>query len=104
DAAQFKKAETNVTVEVARISALNIQMVPGATNETVQVLGSAIALDTTSPGIGTTLEPELVKTAPIEINGLARQIDSFMFLAPGVQGNSSSHNINGGVTFENEVQ
>ena len=103
DAAQFKKAETNVTVEVARISALNIQMVPGATNETVQVLGSAIALDTTSPGIGTTLEPELVKTAPIEINGLARQIDSFMFLAPGVQGTATRHNINGGVNLENAV-
>jgi hypothetical protein len=46
----------------------------------------------------------LVKTAPIEINGLARQIDSFMFLAPGVQGSADSHNINGGVTYMDEVQ
>ena len=45
-----------------------------------------------------------MKDAPIEINGLARQIDSFMYLAPGVQGSASSHNINGGVTYENEVQ
>jgi hypothetical protein len=27
-----------------------------------------------------------------------------MYLAPGVQGNANQHNINGGVTFENEVQ
>src|SRR6185437_6780835 len=59
--------------------------------------------ETESPVIGTTLEPELVRTAPIEINGLARQIDSFMYLAPGVEGSSNSHWINGGVTYENEV-
>jgi hypothetical protein len=114
DAAQFKKVQRDILVEVARISTVSFQTVPGATNETVQVEGSALSLDTTSQVIGTTLEPELVKNAPIEINGLARQIDSFMFLAPGVQGGSASaggisssagsHNINGGVTFENEVQ
>ncbi len=96
--------QTNVTVEVAKMSALSFQMVPGATSATVNVAASAISLNTTSPVIGTTLEPELVKTAPIEINGLVRQIDSFMYLAPGVQGSANSHNINGGVTYENEVQ
>ena len=101
---QFKTAQLDVTVEVAKVSTVNVRMELGATTETVQVAASAIALETTSPGIGTTLEPELVNTAPIEINSLARQIDSFMFLAPGVQGTASSHNINGGVTYENEVQ
>lgn len=103
EAAGFKRAQVTVTVEVARTSTVSLQMVPGATNETVQVEGSALSLETTSPGIGTTLEPELVKKAPIEINGLARQIDSFMFLAPGVQGSAGSHTINGGVDFENET-
>ena len=74
-------------------------MTPGATSETVSVKEADISLNTTSPGIGTTLEPELVKNAPIEINGLARQIDSFMYLAPGVQGNATSHVINGGVSL-----
>ena len=105
EATGFKQSvQTDVTVEVAKMSAVAFRMVPGAASQTVKVAGSAIALNTTSPVIGTTLEPELVKTAPIEINGLARQIDSFMFLAPGVQGNAGSHTINGGVNFENEVQ
>ena len=103
EATGFKSTQTNVTVEVSQMSTVSVQLVPGATTETVRVAEAAIALDTTSPGIGTTLEPELVKTAPIEINSLARQIDSFMYLAPGVQGNASSHNINGGVNYENEV-
>lgn len=104
DATGFRAAETTVTVEISKMSTLNVTLVPGATTQIVNVKGSSISLNTTSPEIGTTLEPELVKTAPIEISGLARQIDSFSYLAPGVQGSAGSHNINGGVTYENEVQ
>ncbi len=105
EATGFKRSvQNNVTVEVATTSTVVLQMVPGARDATVSVTASAISLNTASPALGTTLEPELVKTAPIEINSLARQLDSFMYLAPGVQGNATSHNINGGLTFENEVQ
>jgi hypothetical protein len=104
DATGFRKSETKVLVEISKMSSLSITLVPGATSETVSVKSSTISLDTTSPEIGTTLEPELVDAAPIEISGLSRQIDSFSYLAPGVQGSASSHAINGGVTFENEVQ
>jgi hypothetical protein len=104
EAAGFKTVQTSLTVEVAKLATVAFQMSPGATSETVSVKEGDVLLNTTSPALGTTLEPELVKNAPIEINGLARQIDSFMFLAPGVQGTTTSHNINGGVTFENEVQ
>ncbi|HET6216618.1 MAG TPA: TonB-dependent receptor [Acidobacteriaceae bacterium] len=104
EAAGFKTVETHITVEVARMSTISVPMSPGARTETVQVKAADITLNTTSPTVGTTLEPELVKNAPIEISGLARQIDSFMYLAPGVQGTATNHNINGGVTFENEVQ
>jgi hypothetical protein len=103
DAHGFKQFRTTATVEISKVSAVPISMVPGAGTQTVHVRANAISLDTTSPGIGTTLEPELVKNAPIEISGLARQIDSFMFLAPGVQGSAGSHNIDGGVTYENET-
>jgi hypothetical protein len=104
DSQQFKKAQLDVVVEVARITTVNVQMEVGATTETVQVQASVLSLDTAAPVIGTTLEPELVKNAPIEINSLARQIDAFMYLAPGVEGSAGSHWINGGVTYENEVQ
>ena len=99
-----RSVQTGVTVEVAKTSTVDFRMVPSATSTVVNVAASAISLNTTSPELGTTLEPELVQTAPIEINSLARQLDSFMYLAPGVQGNAKSHNINGGLTVENEVQ
>lgn len=104
DARGFNTFQTSVVVEIAKMSTVNATLTPGSATEVVNVKGSSIALNTTSPELGTTLEPELVKTAPIEINGLARQVDSFMYLAPGVQGNAGSHVINGGVTYENEVQ
>lgn len=100
----FSNVQTRALVEVAKISTVNITLKAGAATETVAVAETELTLNTNSPVIGTTLEPELVSTAPIEINGLARQIDSFTYLAPGVQGSASSHNINGGVTYENEVQ
>ncbi len=41
---------------------------------------------------------------PTQISGgRGRQIDSFIFLAPGVTGSTFSHRINGGVDFQNEV-
>lgn len=105
EATGFKKGvQTGVTVEIAKQSAVNFQLAPGATSQTVQVAASAVSLNTEQPEIGTTLEPELVKAAPIEINGMARQIDSFVFLAPGVQGSTFAKNINGGVNFESEIQ
>ncbi|MFZ0746813.1 MAG: carboxypeptidase-like regulatory domain-containing protein, partial [Terracidiphilus sp.] len=104
DAPGFKKVVTTVLVEIAKMSTVTLRLVPGAVSETVKVTGSEITLNTTSPDLGTTLEPELVSVAPIEISGMARQIDSFSYLAPGVQGTASYHNINGGDTFENEVQ
>ena len=86
DAPEFKTTKTNLTVEVAKMSTLSVRMETEQPPKRVVVKEAAILLNTTSPVLGTTLEPELVRTAPIEINGLARQIDSFMYLAPGVQG------------------
>lgn len=104
DSPGFMNVQSQVTVEVASMTTVNFTLKPGSTGETVNVKETAITLDTTSPSIGTTLEPELVQDAPIEISGLARQIDSFMYLAPGVEGSASYHFIDGGVTYENEVQ
>jgi len=114
EAPGFKKSlQSGVTIEIARMSEVSFRMEVGATSATVQVEASTVSLDTTSPLLGTTLEPELVKTAPLEINGLARQIDSFVLLAPGVEstagatytiGGPEGININGGVSYESAVQ
>ncbi|MGA9062704.1 MAG: carboxypeptidase-like regulatory domain-containing protein [Terracidiphilus sp.] len=108
-----KSVRTDVIVETARVSTVDFRMAPGATSSTVQVVASAVSLNTTSPVIGTELSNELVNSIPLEISGLARQIDSFETLTPGVGSNANSTNtiggptginINGSVSYESGVQ
>src|SRR5258707_10348058 len=60
-------------------------------------------MNTTQPQIGSTIEPIVVKSLPVEVSGRGRQIDSLQFLAPGTTGDAFSHRISGGVDFEQEI-
>jgi hypothetical protein len=93
----------HILVEVSSTSVVNVTMSPGATSETVQVSANLIGLESTQPQLGTTIEPAVLNALPIEISGNARQIDQFIFLSPGVQGNTFTHQIGGGINFQNEV-
>jgi len=93
-----------VGVEVAKISTVDAVLTAGSTTQSVEVKEAVIALDTTQPELGTTLENKVVQELPNEVTGgRGRQIDNFVFLAPGVTGGTFSKRINGGVDFENEV-
>ena len=98
-----KYIQNHVNVEVATTSTINLHLVPGTAKQTVQVTSNSIALDTTQLDVGTTLEPKVLNALPIELTGNARQIDQFVFLSPGVQGNTFTHEVNGGINYENEV-
>ncbi len=106
----FKQfVEKNVNVEVGAFSTVVAELQPGAATETVQVSAQEIAMNTADPGIGTTIEPELVSAAPIEVNGGPRSIDAFVLQTPGTAAPASAAgtgiegsalNINGGITAE----
>jgi hypothetical protein len=104
EATGFKKEVQNaVNVEVSTTSTINIALAAGATSETVQVTADPIALNTTQPQLGSTVEPAVVAALPNEVSGRGRQIDALQFLAPGTTGNTFSHRIGGGVDFEQEI-
>ncbi len=93
-----------IGVEVAHAATVDAQLVTGNAQQTIEVHENAIALDTTQPDLNTTIENKVVQELPNEVSGgRGRQIDNFVFLAPGVTGNSFSKRINGGVDFQNEV-
>jgi len=101
---------SSVHVDVSRTTSADAVLKAGATTETVEVVAQDIALETTQPQLGTVIENRLVSDIPTLIGGgpgnigaRDRQIDDYLFLAPGVQGGEFSHRINGGVDFENEV-
>ena len=99
----FKKAVQDVTIEVSTVSTIDFSLTLGNGNETVEVSSSQIALNTTQPELGSTIEPEVVAALPEEVSGRGRQIDSLQFLAPGTTGSTFSHRISGGVDFEEEI-
>jgi hypothetical protein len=104
DATGFKKAvQKDVTVEVSRTNSVDISLSPGAANETVSVSADQIALNTTQPELGSTIEPVVVEALPEEVSGRGRQVDQLQFLAPGTTGGTFSHRISGGVDFEQEI-
>jgi hypothetical protein len=93
-----------VGVDVGRNSTVDAVLQPGSTGQTVTVTESPIALDTSMPSLNTTIENKVVQELPLALpGGRGRQIDSFIFLAPGVTGSGFSHRINGGADFQNEV-
>ncbi len=99
-----KTVKDQVNVEVSTQSTIDFTLTAGGSDTTVEVTSPLISLNTTQPELGTTIEPEVVQALPTQVsNGRGRQIDSFIFLAPGVQGTSFSHRINGGVDFQNEI-
>jgi len=104
EATGFKKeVQNSVNVEVSTNSTVNITLAAGATSETVEVTADPIALNTTQPQLGSTVEPAVVAALPNEVSGRGRQIDALQFLAPGTTGNTFSHRISGGVDFEEEI-
>ncbi len=98
-----KSVKNDVNIDVSTTATVDFAMVAGGASETVEVTASSIALNTTQPQLGTTIEPEVVKALPNQVSGRGRQIDTLQFLAPGTTGNTFSHRISGGVDFEQEI-
>jgi hypothetical protein len=95
-----------VLVEVGRNSSVDVSLQTGNVQQSVEVVENAITLNTTQPEVGTTIENAVVQALPVELDagdGRGRQIDQFVFLAPGVTGGTFSKRLNGGVDFESEV-
>ena len=92
-----------VVVGGGETSAANATLAPRTVAETIEVTAPSVALQTEQPEIGTTISQKLTEELPNIISGDFRQIDSFIFLAPGVTGNGFSHRINGGVDQQTEV-
>jgi hypothetical protein len=104
DAPGFKnEVERAVNVDVSSVATVDITLSAGATSQTVEVNSGEIALNTTQPQIGSTVENEVIAALPNEVSGRGRQVDQLQFLAPGTAGSTFSHRIGGGVDFEEEI-
>jgi hypothetical protein len=104
EASGFKKSvQHSINIEVSSTATIDVSLVPGGANETVAVAADEVALNTTQPELGSTIEPVVVEALPTEVSGRGRQVDQLQFMAPGTTGSTFSHRISGGVDFEQEI-
>src|SRR4029077_11225076 len=76
----FRRAEVqDVTVNVGRVSAIRVQLEPGGVTSTVEVVSSAVTVDTTSTAVATNLNDDFYNKLPVQ-----RNVSGLFYLAPGV--------------------
>jgi hypothetical protein len=76
----FRRAEVqDVTINVGRVSAIRVQLEPGSVTSTVEVVSSAVTVDTTSTAVATNLNDDFYNKLPVQ-----RNVSSLFYLAPGV--------------------
>ncbi|HYL68826.1 MAG TPA: carboxypeptidase-like regulatory domain-containing protein, partial [Candidatus Limnocylindria bacterium] len=76
----FRRAEvSDVTINVGRVSAIRVQLEPGSVTSTVEVVSSAVTVDTTSTAVASNLNDDFYQKLPVQ-----RGVAGLFYLAPGV--------------------
>src|SRR4029077_246278 len=76
----FPRTEaTDITINVGRVTSVRIQLEPGSVTSTVEVVSSAVTIDTSSTAVATNLNDEFYQKLPV-----ARGVAGLFYLAPGV--------------------
>src|SRR5271163_1671633 len=76
----FRTAEVpDVTINVGRTSAIRVQLEPGSITSTVEIVASAVTVDTSSTAVATNLNDDFYNKLPVQ-----RGIAGLFYLAPGV--------------------
>jgi carboxypeptidase family protein len=97
-ASGFKEAvSTGVEVRVSTVTALDIKLNLGGSNETVTVQGNAPTIQTQSSDVGGTVNSRQIVSLPLALGGVGamRSPEAFIFLIPGTTGPGSANSSNG---------
>jgi hypothetical protein len=109
---------TGVEVQVNSTASLDINLQPGAVQETVTVLADAPTVESSTSEMGTVVGAKEIVELPLSLNATSqsflRSPETFVFLAPGTQGPGTNQNgstsagifqskLSGGQNFSTEV-
>ena len=99
----FKSSVTeNARLAFSGVAVVDVALSVGNSAESISVSADSVEINNANVEIATSISAKAVKELPLVVNG-RRQIDAFVFLVPGVQGDGFSSRINGGVDFNSEV-
>ena len=97
----FKRVQAgNVHVDVGSVVDLDLKILIGSVDQSVQVSATAAMLETQGTNLGKTIPTQAINDLPLFISGGVRSPMAFIVLTPGVLGGIASTNprISGGLT------
>jgi hypothetical protein len=100
----FQRQEVNgIEVQVNQQSKIDLTMRVGDVTQTIQVDAAAAMIQTESTDVGTVINDKRFLDLPLTLGGGIRNPSAFVFLAPGVSGNSWEKHVGGGGSFNDQV-
>lgn len=103
-AAGFRRTtQRGITIAVLQTVNLSITLELGEVEQTIDVVADAPAVETATSDLGTTVSRDQVVDLPLAVSGNMRHPGAFVFLAPGVTGDTSNTQINGSQSRSKEI-
>ena len=98
-----KYVRTPIEVSQGRTIGVDVTLQVGRVTELIEVKAQAPLLDTATSEIGHQVSSRFVKELPLVAGGDVRDPERFMFILPGVSGDSWNAHVNGGQAFTKEI-
>jgi hypothetical protein len=98
-----KMVRRDIELNVAQTLNLNVTLEVGQVEQQVEVTASVPLLESATSDLGTVVNRDRVVDLPLAVSGNMRHPGAFVFLAPGVTGDTSNTQINGSQNRAKEI-
>jgi hypothetical protein len=93
----------NIELNVAQTLTLDANLEVGQLEQAVEVTAEVTTLQTSTSDLGTTIQRNKLVDLPLFVGGNIRNLEQFIFLAPGVTGDTGNTQISGSPSRAKEV-
>lgn len=92
-----------IELNVAQTLTLDASLEVGQAEQTIEVTADVTTLQTSTSDLGTTIQRNKLVDLPLFVGGNVRNLEQFIFLAPGVTGDTANTQISGSPNRAKEV-
>ena len=93
----------NIELNVAQTLTVDANLEVGQVEQAVEVTADVTTLQTSTSDLGTTIQRNKLVDLPLFVGGNVRNLEQFIFLAPGVTGDTGNTQISGSPNRAKEV-
>jgi hypothetical protein len=93
----------DIDINVAQTLTLNATLEVGQVEQQIEVVGDAPVVESATSDVGTVVSTRSVIDLPLSVSGNMRNPEAFIFLTPGVTGDTTNTQINGSPSRGKEI-